>query len=345
MTKVSYIHGIGNTSQHIPKKLARKRIIDFGEMTEGELRLSLMSEQLNILAEYYGDDELNALEQRVTAAIGSGIHGPHDIRLISGKRGQFIAREISKARRLTKAAIRNNTIQRNFSNGINGLVPLEDCDDLREWIDDRYGLNSGAWAETQESTACRERNESLRLLNNYLEGSAHHLLYEYLGTTSAPTPATKKVLHRNAISKLAELTGVSRENLRLWLRNGVMRKNVEHGAAPLQPELVISTLKASKGQSSVGAVQFLSILPALISAIAGAVLGTISLVQNMKAQKRQQLITTAQGIGTETFGPELGDWLTNGSDTNSTNPGDLLADGNSNLPLLLVGAAAIYALS
>lgn len=339
-TKVSYIHG-ATSSQSIPKGKARRRFVDYSKLTEGELRLSLMAEQLNILAEYYGRDEYKALEQRVISAVQAGIHGPTSVTMVSGKRGQIIAREIAKARRLTRPAAGTFSQSRNLQIGVNGLIPVENCDDLREFVEDQYGLGWGTWEETAESRACREQNEQLDLLNDHLEGSAHHLLYEYLTNTTEPTPAAKKVLHRNAVSTLASITNVSRENLRLWLRNGVMRNNVNFGADPIQPEDVIDTLAAAGTDASVNGA-FLAILPALIAAISGAVVATVSLIQGLRSEKRQQLISTAQGIGNMTFGPEQNDWSGGNFQTNNPPPpegGDIL--GGDNLPYLLLGGAAL----
>ncbi len=332
MTKVSYIHGVEAKAQ--PKLQARRRFIDFRHLTDGELRLSLMAEQLNILAEYYGKEEYQSAEQRLLAAIKTGIHGHRAISMVPGQLGQAIAREINRAKSMTRPAA-GVRLKRNLTNGIGApLIPLEDCDELLEWDEDRY-TGRPIQVQTSESRACEERNDNVRLLNQHLEGSAHHLLYEYLGASGNSIVGAKKVLHRNAISKLADLTNLNRNNLRLWLRNGVLRNNIEHGAPPLQPEAIINMLKED-GESRVSGLQ---VIAAILGAIAAAIAATTQLVQSLKAQKRQELMLAAQGIGTPTFGPEQSDWdYATGSPTGA--PAGGLLEGNIT-PLLLGGAALL----
>jgi len=57
------------------------------------------------------------------------------------------------------------------------------------------------------------------------------------------------VLHVGAIDAISDISDISRNNLRLWLRNGVLRKNAEAGAGALQPESTIPALaQASRGE-------------------------------------------------------------------------------------------------
>ncbi len=341
MTKVSYIHGVQDSSA-TPKGQAQRRFIDFRDMTDGELRLSLIAEQFNIMAEYYGKDEYRAAEQRVLAAIKSGIHGHRSIGMIPGPLGQAIAKEINRAKRMTRPAA-GVRLQRDIKSGIGApLIPLEDCDELLEWDEDRY-TGRPIQVQTAESRACDERNDNVRMLNQHLEPSAHHLLYEYVANSGSipATVAAKRVLHKNAISKLAELTKLERSNMRMWMRNGVLRNNIKHGAPPFQPEASINLLRENAG-SQVGGIQAIA---ALIGAIVAAIGATTHLVQSLKAQKRQELLLAAQGIGTETFGPGQDDWDGYGNqDTNYGPPND---NGGSGLfqgdmtPLLLGGAALL----
>ncbi len=335
MTKVSYIHGVQDSSA-TPKGQAQRRFIDFRDMTDGELRLSLIAEQFNIMAEYYGKDEYRAAEQRVLAAIKSGIHGHRSIGMIPGPLGQAIAKEINRAKRMTRPAA-GVRLQRDMKSGIGApLIPLEDCDELLEWDEDRY-TGQPIQVQTAESRACEERNDNVRLLNQHLEPSAHHLLYEYLGGTDNATVIAKRVLHRNAISKLADLTKLDRSNMRLWLRNGVLRNNVEHGAPPMQPEAIIQLLKED-GQSRVSGLQ---VIAAIIGAVAAAIAATTQLVQSLQAQKRQELLLSAQGIGTPTFGPEQADWdFGTGTGTPPGTQATNLFQGDMT-PLLLGGAALL----
>jgi hypothetical protein len=342
MTKVTYIHGI-NESKATPKKKAEQRYIDYSAMTDGELRLVLMAEQLEIVAEYYGSDEHKALQTYLETAIQSGIHGSTVGAMIPGRNGQALAREIARARTMRRPAAGRLTTRRQGVNG--GIITLQNCEELKDFQEDRFGLGWGTYVDTPESRACEEQNKNLTFLNEHLEGSAHHLLYEYVATQTNSTVNTKRVLHRNAVSTLAELTEVDRDNLRLWMRNGVLRNNIKFGAAPIQPEDVIDTLSTSGGSAGIG-TPFLAMLPALLSAFAAAVGTAAALIAAMKQEKRQRMLLSAQGIGTPTFGPEQIDWYNGGTPANPGGPGlpgSSFLDGD-NTPLILAGAAAFLLL-
>lgn len=343
MTKVSYIHGTPEQNR-APQKVAQRRFVNFGNMTDGELRLALISEQLRIQAEYYGLDEYNAAANRLESALKAGIGSTKlSPGAMPGKLAAAIDREIARARWMKRPAA--GSFENRTTEGIHGpLIPLEDCDQYKIWDDSRDPRYEGQQVQydTPESLACYSRNRSIRLLNNHLEGSAHHLLYEYLGNNVRNTVAAKRVLHQNAVSKLAEITELDRTNLRLWMRNGVMRANATAGTDPLQPEDTAELLRLSALEgSSVGALPALiAALPAILSALAGAVAATAALINGMQERKRQQMLLAAQGIGTSTFGPNQNDWP-NGGGNGSGNEGGNDDDSNNDnlLPLLLAGGA------
>ena len=369
MTKVSYIHGIA--SNNPPKVMAERKFINFANMTDGEMRLTLLADQLSIQAEYYGLDEYNALSQRLLSTVKQGLHsGKISIGSIPGRLAKAVNKEIGRAMRMKRPAAGKFVKGRSLSKGINGpLIPLRDCEALMDWdeIDSEEGLSYGL-VETPESWECKRINDHLRFLNNHLEGSSHHLMYEYLENSaqSNSTVSAKKVLHRNAISKLSEITEVDRTNLRLWLRNGIMRNNVANNTEPFQPEQVIAKMReaGAKGiwpntaelntaisvtnsQSALSGEPISLIILAIAKALIAAITATAALIQSIQANKRQQLLVAAQGIGTSTFGPEANDWPfdpsfqnTPGQNNPPSNNGGLLGGGDMT-PLLLGGAALL----
>jgi hypothetical protein len=240
--------------------------------------------------------------------------------------------------------------------GESPLIPYDDCaqymtkvPDLYSQIPDDYTLQDNA-----DSQACRSRNDEIFLMNKYLEPSAHHLLYNYVKNPNAApaTVAAKTVNQRIAVGAIAQLFNFDRDNLELWLRNGVMRSNAKQEIQPLQPEDTIYLfskagsvdLSSSVGFEPVTLAATVKAITAIIGAIIGAVTATVALLNSLKAQRASDLRNTAGRIGTGDFGPQKNDWPPDydlaaaEAEKEKESASNLLS--NDKLPLLL-GAGAL----
>lgn len=78
MTKVAVIHGLpGTPSDDKPRKIAPWQKIYWGKLTEGEMRLALIGQQIDIVKDWYGDPT-GQLANSVTAIqniLYRGVHG------------------------------------------------------------------------------------------------------------------------------------------------------------------------------------------------------------------------------------------------------------------------------
>ena len=362
MTKVTYIHGVPQNEWADRGKEVRKRpYINYAAMTVGETRLSLILEQTKILRAFYPESrELAEAENLLYSALGNGLHA---LRYMPGNNVPWARKAIRQAIPLTKPAAGHIAGRRSLETGVQGLIPFEDCQQyMREENDPYAQYDSIRYHDTTESLACQERNKEVGLLNQHLEPSSHHLLYEYMkNPNSAPgIVAAKTVSHRNAVSGLSSLMDFNRDNMALWLRNGIMRNNATNGTQPFQPEKTNEILRtesprnkpAQAGASVSG--PYLVALPIILKAVAAAIAATVSLIATLKAAKAQQLRNTAQGIGSSTFGPQADDWFgAGGGNQPSGNGGNGGEDGGnggnggngeSNTPLLLLGAGAVLLL-
>ncbi|NUO01006.1 MAG: hypothetical protein HUU01_10370 [Saprospiraceae bacterium] len=339
MTEVTYLHGIpANEYRDRGKRVGAQPFLNYGQMTVGETRLALASEQAKILAAYYPEmKEFAVGAQELDNLLYKGLHQGIYLGLSAPA---FVRRAVGQARGKTQPE-GGGILQRRASVG--NLIPFEDCDALMTATQDPWAQHEEyIYTENAQSLFCRERNGEIQILNQHLEKSAHHLLYEYV-TNANTVPgivATKHVLHRNAVSKVGQLFVFDRANLVLWLRNGVMRNNALNGAPPYQPEVTINALKPGAG---VGEPITLAAITGIITAIIGAVSATVALLKALKAAKEQEIKTVAQGIGTPTFGPEQGDWKNwaGSSQPGATPEGEGGKDLESYLPLLLGGAAIL----
>jgi hypothetical protein len=177
-----------------------------------------------------------------------------------------------------------------------------------------------------------------------LEKSSYHLLYEFSSQQDAAqynSVATKRVLHKAGTTTMHNITKVQQDNLRIWMRNGVMRSNAGKGIAPLQPEQSIATLRENAGKG-VG-IDPITLI-AIIAAIATAIGEIAKMVAQVKvAAKNPLAFQEVQGIGTGSFGPEGEDWWREEGkeDENKTEE----SKGFSDLVLpLAIGAGALLLL-
>lgn len=353
MTRISAIRGFDKKeAKQRAKGLKKARFVNYTAMTDGELRLALLSEQFNILEGFYPENQdykkgrlflENAIANQVHVAGKQQITGLPD-------RLRFLYAEVAKAKMKNRPAA-TYIVSRNK---IGDLIPQEDCRKiLTSGVPTFSEKGSGEKSQMERYIKCVEQNNQKKILNEHLEKSAHHLLYEYLKNPNAvPGVVSAKFIgHQNAISALAEITKISRENIRLWVRNGVMRTNASKGIDPFQPEFTISIMaeEIPEKHSSING-PFLAALPVIISAIAGAVSATTALIGAMKQKSQQDYIkTVAQGIATPTFGPQEKDWFGNPIPNNTSTPGSTVpVSAASNLlsnNMLILGALGLVGLT
>lgn len=329
MTEVTYLHGIPeNEYKDRGKQVGPQPFLNYGMMTVGETRLALAAEQAKILAAYYPENREFAIgAQELDNLLHKGFHNSG---LYLGLNApDFVRKAVGQAR--GKTQIEGGGILEPRSGVGDPLIPYDDC---ARFLQD---MSLTFHQRTQAIGDCMGKNREIEILNTHLEKCAHHLLYEYAKTTNIPaTVAAKRVLHRNAVSKVGQLFEFDRENLTLWLRNGIIRNNVVNGAPPFQPEITINALKPGAG---IGEPITIAAVTAIVTAIIGAIGATVSLLQALKAAKAQEIKTVAQGIGTKTFSAEQEDW--DGAVPTSPNGGSGGNNLNDYLPWVLGGAAIL----
>lgn len=320
MTKISYIHGLSKSEMAgRAKSVPTAKSISFGGMTEGELRLHLLKEQLSILNGYY--PEAGNYKQAITEienALHTGVHG---VAHLSGATTDITRYNIATARQLQYPAIRSGY-------GL-GQIETEDCSKHGRFKQNMWGKLRFV-GDLDAYLACQNKNDFVEIFNNHLEKSSHHLLYNYVVdvNTSPQIVASKTLLHRLAVDKLASVSGLSKTNVQLWMRNGIMRQNAKQGIPPLSPEDSIETLSNGIGGTRV-ADPATAIL--VIKAVVAAIGAISALVASMKPTPQEEFRSTLTNIGLESFGPEKTDW-------EGTQQG--AANNRSYLPLL-VGAGLL----
>ena len=297
-----------------------------------------------MLAAYYPENkEFQQGKSMLENALYRGIHGQPPIFGILSPGLQAVAGAINKARRNNRPANGIAVVQRQATRmgGIGApLVPMQDCETIIQNVDTG---DPKAWGTKLEAyKACQEANKYVPLLNKHLEKSSYHLLYEFSSQQDASqynSVATKRVLHKAGTTTMHKLTKVQQDNLRTWMRNGVMRSNTAKGIAPLQPEQSIATLRENAGKG-VG-IDPITLL-AIIGAIAAAISEIVKMVNQVKvAAKDPYAFQELPGIGTGAFGPEGEDWYGTTPPAGTTEE----SKGFSDLVLpLAIGAGALLLL-
>lgn len=345
MTKLTYIHGIGNMPQNEVRDRARqvpaKQFINFSTLTAGELKLALSLEQAEILASFYPENkEYRQIGEALRNALYSGVHGPNGQK-VSSVANEYARRIISTARMQTKPAAKYITDRESLVHGPDdAIVPdSRSCGFRPGKI---LGFNNKKYKAWE---ACMDQIGYQISLNKQLENSAHHILYNFeKNANSAPNSvAAKKILHQTAIYKWADITGLTYDNLSLWVRNGVMRGNTKQGLSPMQPEESIDLMRyviPEKNQTTVGVIdpKLVGELTKLLIAIFSSVGATVELLKSIKAKDQLRFQSSVGDMGLPPFGPEESDWLRNNQGQNAADQGIF----NSNLIIPVAGAAAAY---
>ena len=334
MARISTIQGITAMdpaeARQRSRGVARRSKIDAAKLSQAHLKLALIKDQFDILAGFYpesntykkGLDYLqDVLHKGLEKASTYGL--PNELRYLYGV--------VDKAKRMSPAIA-----------GIGEFIP-ENCKeilDALQYLDVNDPVQKPRRAQIQRAyEQCVNLNNYAPMLNQHLEGSAHHLLYEYAQPHHlSGVVAAKTVAHRNAISSLSDITGVERSNLRQWFRNGIMRENANKGMEPFSPEKTIEILKTEvPAEAGIGG-GFLAVLPLIIELVVAAIGAIAALIALMKKPEQIRFETAAQGIGSETFGPEKADWLSPGA-TPYYSPASTPVMGSSATPFIAAGLA------
>ncbi len=350
MTKLTYIHGLpgvgnvpANEFRDRSRNVPRKSYINFSTLTSGELKLALALEQAELLASFYPENrEFGQIAETLRNALYMGVHGPAGEKYVSTP-SEYARQIIRIARNQRGPAAKYITDRESTLHGPDNPLlknPLQECG--RE-----PGKILGVFNNKKQKDweTCMDQIGYQNLLNQKLESSAHHILYHFeKNPNSAPNSvAAKKVLHGTAIYKWAEITGISADNITLWVRNGVMRGNTKQGMEPLQPEASIDLMRVGvpmKLESGVGFIDpaTIALLIKLVSAISAAVGATVAMLKSLKVKDQLRFQSSLSDMGLPPFGPEESDWITDGQGKTALQQGVL----NSNLLIPVAGAAAAY---
>lgn len=354
MTKVAVVHGLpgGTSNDDAPKQRTPWMNINWGKMTEGELRLALILHQVEMQKNWKGDPT-GRLQSSATALENALYHGIHRMGSINAPNAlPNVVKAIASAKRQLRPAGRSYASTRNPAR--QGLVPdmigvpdaefdkaLKDflaeglCNpDMmhQEWgktpdpyqsmayryvgptIDAIY--NHTGFSKVQKKAvlkACIEQSNIIKIYNDKLVHGSPNILYNFIEKPNGTTGTVAAKTNDHKVSKELfgpKISGMSRENMNLFLRNGVMQSNLDNGQGqlgPMSPEETIMAMMEAE-VAKVGEPMTVTAIVGLIVLVLGAAAGAMGAIAELLPPKDQIALNTVQGIGTVGFGPEEGDW-------------------------------------
>lgn len=318
-----------------------RSFIDYTGMTAGETRLSLLADRMAIYMNYYPEvKEFRKAHDMLVNALYRGVHRmPSPSSLQWSQSEQAAAKAIRTAKWKTRPAGRNLQLRNRKSAGHgigDPLVPLLDCEALNPFptgdpTGSGYdpntgpfdpGSSGGSGGNTQQYYDCIQENVQRNILNQHLEESSFHLLYEYLSVAQAnesPVAAIKRNKHRQAVQIIHEITGLDRSLINEWLRTGIIRSMVNQGENPTEPESCIESIRVN-GRNGGAVVDYSSIGvdPMTVIVIIGAIIEILRNVVNLFVNLKNGVNQTPEhtfkwselpDAGTPDFNADGEDWF------------------------------------
>lgn len=373
MTRISEIHGLAaqvpaNEFADRGKEVTTPGYIPFLSLTAGEMRLLLIKQRADLLAQFYPDvPAYRAAAQMVDGALQAGVH--RGVAWVGGVSDdlQRVARAIAQAEGETWPAAGHIFGRPTIYAGIGSIIG--DCEAWATEQNNRfYGQNNSTneWKfGTLVKKARRERWNNFvaecvtrkqieQLYNDRINALAHHMLYHQLseGYQFPNKVETKHLLHIGGIEAMGNAADMGRTLMGTWVENGVVAKNAQLGAGPAG-SVSSSFSLAEDGNAQYerykawqngqpippnpkqGKINAIGVIPAaavIISAIATAITAAAGFLSELTKLK-QGAMAAASGFGTTAYAGAKTDWP--GSELNDLGP-------KSSLPfLLLLGGGAL----
>lgn len=302
-TTAIYLHGKTGAQNGVGKPF-----FNYGEMTEGELAVSLVKRQIDLFAKSTNEEKFFQDSADLESLLNYSLHGNETP--IQGRSDLLTWAEKTIRQKDFPAMAGFSIGQVTFQEW--ERKELEACERVKkEWEQTSWLQFRKRQQLRKEWEGCFSRVKYVEMVNEKFEESGHHILYNFAGAGMPVPVETKKTLHRIAIENYSSVLGLSKDNLRLWTRNGVIAQNLAGGIGGMTPESTIQYLKDNVGKvegEKVGLAPAL-LIPLLIAIITSAASVTVAIMQRLSEQDRAKLIANTQGLGSEAFGPEKSDFL------------------------------------
>ena len=315
---------------------------NYDHMTDGEFKLHLLAGKLRTLQQAHPNDQYFSMwrqgENYLLDAIYKGLHGTKNCSLPTGYIDPSlykVVEAIKTAQNRFQPATKNGIFLIDRSSQSFGINPLDQLEPSKSGVNG-YPFQDGCYTKYCNSndnpctsyTTTGSDSECLRLermkdtLNQYLEKSAHHLLYNFATDAQAlkvrPTQTWKVGQQILAVTEMAKICGVSNENMSSWVNLGITRQNAVRNLGALSPtdtitEMInnpnfkIEDLELIKNQYGINGIGIIPAVAYIIVACAIALTVVVGLIQALKGQEPTAL-DRVRGIGSLLFSPNGSDF-------------------------------------
>ena len=381
MTTVSMIHGTNKINDGSP--------FSPGSVTDGELNLQLISRQLDFIKQraynegnIHSYNQLSKAQGKIYDAISSGLANLSPSSFFTGfwePEIHSVAQAINKAipRYMPAAGVMGLVGRKDFYIGTDPIIAPQNIADCEKYILGKYGQAIDYVRYSDCRKKVQKANDDAKILNDHLEDSAHKFIYEFVTPDQHaawniidPALGFKINIHKSVGNELSAYTEISRDNLVLWMYNGVLANNAKSerlNFTAFTPQETIGYLIENpqmglydKDGHAIGCEILCLIGIAIIIAVSGGV--AISMVQTIQGKQPTAFkdvvdllkSTTSSAMGKDftRVAATAGTILTGsgssktGNTTGNTTP---VANNNSSLPNWVLpvvgGATALYFLS
>lgn len=359
-----------------PRQTAPKQIINLKSLTGGQLTLELLDDQLRILSAHYGDPDGILQQARNLIFQAKKGHFHYNNTLPTGyvdPRLNDLLKQIKQASSNTR--INGTPYHIGDQEYKRPAAYPKNCDDMKQTKEYKdlyseyyylsmipYSGGSGIFSKgrdrdyyenkryneltkyfiafNQDLDSCHLSQQFGDLLNQHIDKSAHHMLYEFVtDPNSKPNSVgTKSILHKNGISTLGELAYIDRNNIRIMAENGIMRTNSGANLKEITTATTIDILQQAHTvddkRARIGIFGIDDIV-AIVGLIISAISAAAAMQQRMNESKKLEFTSKVNGFGTSTYSPDPLDWTGSSS-------GGLMDAISQFVPYALLGGAALF---
>lgn len=311
MSKASYIHGFE------PNTAAKTHFfapIEYTRMTDGELSVALVARQAEYL--YLGTNNKDFLTQANTlkGILNNTVNGI-DFSPGSGALTTWAKNKIKRNDYPAMSAFYRDSspkrIGQLLSYGDYRQRELNECYKLQKQWEETSWFSFRKKTELRKSwEQCFAAAQYLNTVNQKMEDSGAHLMFSFPSSKSTTAIQTKRVLHKIAVENYSSIFGLSRENIAMWLSNGILAQNIKKGAGEMHPEETIDFMVQNVTGDQVGALPaIIAVIKAVLEIAAVALAATQAIISALNPRDLQIAQANTQGLGTQSFGPEQSDFI------------------------------------
>ncbi len=337
-------------------------IEDISKYTQGQLKLQLIKNNLIIQENYYGDP--NKVIAKAKSLIDSALKDLANFQVIGAvdsiHNGILANIEAAKVRHIKQVVNVEQLLPVSGISGKDRWSGLMKPEDLKKCIDQFKPETANSWhrgfhdyvqyydSATKEASFYKisddkfkecldlkkqgewSRNNIFEKLN--FKKGAITMLYEFIkiykGSRQLNSKGdTKSIIHQSFVDAFGYVSGLDRDNVSLYVKNGISYTSALNKLPDISPEYAIQTLAEGYQHKGQPGINELATTIAIITAISSGIAAIIAAMKEPGPNFQTNLNAMAKGLLGESTKPSIDDF--GGSSNNYLLPLGLLAAGGA----------------